>query len=169
MRLKGSSKKKRRDAIARNHDILLLIGDTLHNFDAEFTDTALRDAAAHGVPVRIVVADWALRQAMQTYLKSLAVLPHISVKYRHVPAASRGFIPNARVEHCKYAVANDDAVYIGTGNWTRSYFDASVDAALFLHDASAAATLNHIFERAWNGRYVHTIEPGGHYKPPRTL
>ncbi|AWN17266.1 phospholipase D-like domain-containing protein [Salinisphaera sp. LB1] len=131
-------------------------------------DTALRDAAARGVTVQIVVADWALRQPMQAYLKSLAVLPNITVKYSHVPAAPRGFIPYARVEHCKYAVADGNALYIGTGNWTRSYFDASVDAALFMHDADTAHTLNDIFERDWNGPYVHTIEPGGHYNPPRT-
>ncbi|MES1954441.1 phospholipase D-like domain-containing protein [Salinisphaera hydrothermalis] len=131
-------------------------------------DSALRDAAARGVAVQIVVADWALREPMQSYLKSLAVLPNITVKYSHVPTAPRGFIPYARVEHCKYAVADDDAVYVGTGNWTRSYFDASVNASLFMHDGPAAHTLNAIFERDWNGPYVHTVEPGGHYNPPRT-
>lgn len=130
-------------------------------------DTALRDAAARGVTVHIIVADWALREPMQAYLKSLTVLPNISVKYSHVPAAPRGFIPYARVEHCKYAVADDDAVYIGTGNWTRSYFAASIDASLFLHDRQAARSLNAIFEHDWQGDNVHRIDPGRHYQPPR--
>ncbi|WP_423820549.1 5'-nucleotidase, lipoprotein e(P4) family [Salinisphaera sp. SPP-AMP-43] len=41
VRLLGPSKKVRRDAIAQDHDILLLIGDTLHDFDAEFAGTSL--------------------------------------------------------------------------------------------------------------------------------
>lgn len=41
VRLRGPSKKVRRDAIAQNHNILLLIGDTLHDFDAEFAGTSL--------------------------------------------------------------------------------------------------------------------------------
>jgi len=35
-------------------------------------DAAIRGAAARGVQVRIIVADWALREPMQAYLKSLA-------------------------------------------------------------------------------------------------
>jgi PLD-like domain len=79
-------------------------------------DCALRDAAARGVQVKIIVADWALREPMQAYLKSLAVLPNVTVKFSHIPQAAEGFIPYARVEHAKYAVADDRAVYIGTGN-----------------------------------------------------
>ncbi|RJS94849.1 5'-nucleotidase, lipoprotein e(P4) family [Salinisphaera sp. Q1T1-3] len=41
VRLKGPPKAQRRSAIAQDHDILLLIGDTLHDFDAEFAGTSL--------------------------------------------------------------------------------------------------------------------------------
>lgn len=91
-------------------------------------DAAIRNAAARGVRVRIIVADWALHEPMQAYLKSLAVLPDITVKFSTVPESPEGFIAYARVEHAKYAVADDRSVYIGTGNWGRSYFDSSVDA-----------------------------------------
>jgi phosphatidylserine/phosphatidylglycerophosphate/cardiolipin synthase-like enzyme len=129
-------------------------------------DAALRDAAARGVKVRIIVADWALREPMQAYLKSLALMPGIEVKYSALPEAPRGFIPYARVEHCKYAVADGRRSSIGTGNWSWSYFETTVDASLFIAGAAPARTLEAIFERDWMGRYVHTIEPGNLYKAP---
>jgi phosphatidylserine/phosphatidylglycerophosphate/cardiolipin synthase-like enzyme len=130
-------------------------------------DSALRDAAARGVQVRIIVADWALREPMQAYLKSLALMPNITVKYSALPAAPQGFIPYARVEHAKYAVADDRVSTIGTGNWSWSYFASTVDASLFIAGKAPAQTLTAIFNRDWNGPYVHRIEPGGHYAPPR--
>ncbi len=130
-------------------------------------DSALRDAAARGVRVRIIVADWALREPMQAYLKSLALMPNISIKYSTLPEAPQGFIPYARVEHCKYAVADDRMSYIGTGNWSWSYFATTVDASLFITGKAPAQTLSAIFNRDWNGPYVQRIEPGGHYAPPR--
>lgn len=131
-------------------------------------DAALRDAAARGVRVRIIVADWALRQPMQAYLKSLAVLPNISVKFSHLPPAPEGFIPYARVEHAKYAVADGRSVYIGTGNWEWSYFHDSVDVSVFVHGRAPAGTLEAIFERDWSGPYTTALQAGTDYPPPRT-
>ncbi len=131
-------------------------------------DTALRDAAARGVKVRIIVADWSLHEPGQAYLKSLAVLPGIDVKFSRLPQAPRGFIPYARVEHCKYAVADDRSIYIGTGNWGWNYFESSVDASVFVHGKRPAQTLSHIFDRDWDGPYVTTLEPGRDYKPAKT-
>jgi phospholipase D3/4 len=130
-------------------------------------DTALRDAAARGVQVRIIVADWALHEPMQAYLKSLSVLPNITVKFSQVPLSSRGFIPYARVEHAKYAVADDRSVYIGTGNWEWSYFNNTVDASVFVQGEGPAKTLERIFDRDWNSPYVTTLEPGKDYPPAR--
>ncbi len=130
-------------------------------------DTALRDAAARGVKVQIIVANWALRRPMQAYLKSLAALPGITVKFSSLPQAATGFIPYARVEHCKYAVADDRRVYLGTGNWQWSYFNNSVDASVFISGSGPARALTRIFERDWKGPYVTTLQPGRHYSPPR--
>ncbi len=130
-------------------------------------DSALRDAAARGVRVRIIVADWSLREPMQAYLKSLALMPGIAVRYSALPEAPQGFIPYARVEHCKYAVADSRVSFIGTGNWGWSYFATTVDASLFIAGSEPARTLTAIFDRDWNGPYVHTLEPGRHYAPPR--
>jgi len=131
-------------------------------------DNALRNDAARGVKVKIIVANWALRQPMQKYLKSLTVLPNITVKFSSLPRAPRGFIPYARVEHCKYAVADSNRAYIGTGNWGWSYFNNTVDASIFFSGKGPVSTLVKIFNRDWNGPYVTTLKPGGHYKPPKT-
>lgn len=130
-------------------------------------DNALRDDAARGVKIKIIVADWALKESMQKYLKSLAVLPNITVKFSSLPPAPSGFIPYARVEHCKYAVADNDRAYIGTGNWEWSYFNNTVDASVFFSGKGPASTLVNIFDRDWNGPYVTTLKPGVHYKPPK--
>jgi phosphatidylserine/phosphatidylglycerophosphate/cardiolipin synthase-like enzyme len=130
-------------------------------------DTAIRAAAARGVEVEIIVADWALREPMQAYLKSLAVLPHVAVKFSSLPPAPRGFIPYARVEHCKYAVADDDRAYIGTGNWSWSYFNTTVDASVFVQGRGPALTLSRIFDRDWNGSYVTVLDVAREYPAAR--
>jgi phospholipase D3/4 len=131
-------------------------------------DTALRNAAARGVQVRIIVADWALREPMQAYLKSLAVIPNVTVKFSQLPPSPQGFIPYARVEHAKYAVADDRSVYLGTGNWEWSYFNTTVDASVFVHGIGPAKTLTQIFDRDWTGPYVTALEAGKTYVAPRT-
>jgi phospholipase D3/4 len=131
-------------------------------------DSALRDAAARGVQVRILVADWALREPTQSYLKSLAVLPNITVKFSQLPLAPEGFIPYARVEHAKFAIADDRSIYIGTGNWEWSYFNTTVDASIFVHGLAPAKTLTQMFDADWNGKYVTTMEAGKNYPAPRT-
>ncbi len=130
-------------------------------------DNALRDVAARGVKVEIIVANWALRQPMQQYLKSLAVMPNITVKFSALPPAPEGFIPYARVEHCKYAVVDDNRAFIGTGNWSWSYFNTTVDASVMVTGKGPAGTLIRIFDRDWNGPYVTNLEPGHQYQAPR--
>ncbi|VAW29296.1 hypothetical protein MNBD_BACTEROID07-62 [hydrothermal vent metagenome] len=114
-----------------------------------------------------MVANWALRWTMQDYLKSLAVLPNITVKFSTLPPAPQGFIPYARVEHCKYAVADSNRAYIGTGNWGWSYFNNTVDASVFFSGKGPVSTLVEIFDRDWDGSYVTTLKPGVQYKAPR--
>ena len=131
-------------------------------------DAAIRDAAARGVQVRIIVADWALREPMQSYLKSLAALPGIQVRFTRLPPAPQGFIPFARVEHAKYAVVDGDRSFIGTGNWEWSYFQTTVDASVFVDGSGPARTLTQIFDRDWNGPYATALQPGTEYAEPRT-
>ncbi|OIQ82702.1 putative cardiolipin synthase YwiE [mine drainage metagenome] len=126
---------------------------------------ALIARARAGIAVRILLDANFMKQSQAAY-DLLRGQPGIEVKYSALPEAPQGFIPYARVEHCKYAVADGRRSYIGTGNWSWSYFETTVDASLFIAGAAPARTLEAIFERDWMGRYVHTIEPGNLYKAP---
>lgn len=119
-------------------------------------DLAIRDAAARGVKVQIIVADWALRGNDLAYLRSLAVMPGIEVRYSTVPQAASGPIPYARVEHAKYAIVDDELGFVGTGNWSWSYFESTVDASLFIH-GPLAKPLGRIFDTDWSGPYVKPL------------
>ncbi|MDQ0008302.1 phosphatidylserine/phosphatidylglycerophosphate/cardiolipin synthase-like enzyme [Luteibacter jiangsuensis] len=120
-------------------------------------DAALRDAAARGVKVQVIVADWALRGQDLAYLQSLAVLPGIEIRYSTVPQATSGPIPYARVEHAKYVMVDDELAFVGTGNWSWSYFESTVDASLFIH-GPLARPLGRIFDADWNGPYVKPLK-----------
>lgn len=120
-------------------------------------DLAIRDASARDVKVQIIVADWALRGHDLAYLQSLAALPGIEVRYSVVPQASSGPIPYARVEHAKYALVDDESGFVGTGNWSWSYFESTVDASIFIH-GSLSRTLGRIFDADWNGPYVKPLD-----------
>ncbi|KAF1007276.1 MAG: Cardiolipin synthase [Luteibacter sp.] len=124
-------------------------------------DLAIRNASARDVKVQIIVADWALRGHDLAYLQSLAALPGIEVRYSVVPQASSGPIPYARVEHAKYALVDDESGFVGTGNWSWSYFESTVDASIFIHGPQSR-TLGRIFDADWDGPYV---KPLAAFKP----
>ncbi len=128
-------------------------------------DSALRAAAARGVKVDLVFADWAMGGRADADIKALAKTPNISVKISSLPEASTGFIPYARVEHCKYMTVDGKIAYVSTSNWGPSYFLATRSAAVFVEGAPAAAVLDDIFARTWNGPYVRPVDPLKEYKP----
>ncbi|GAA0913605.1 phospholipase D-like domain-containing protein [Rothia nasimurium] len=119
-------------------------------------DLAIRNAAARGVQVQVIVADWALRGHDLAYLQSLALMPGVEVKYSSLPQASSGPIPYARVEHAKYALVDDESGFVGTGNWSWSYFESAVNASIFIH-GPLVRPLGRIFDADWNGPYVKPL------------
>ncbi len=133
----------------------------------EALEVALRQAAARGVRVRLLVSNWNLREPGLSYLKSLAVLPNIEVRFTRIPQWSGGFIPFARVEHCKYVVVDTNRVYISTANWAKNYFYASRNLGLTFHSAKMATVVRRIFERSWNSPYAETLDACKSYQPPR--
>jgi len=80
-------------------------------------DTALRDAATRGINVKMILANWVGRKPMIYFVKSLSLLPHLSIKISTLPPYQGKFIPFSRVEHCKYMVVDNNKTWIGTGNW----------------------------------------------------
>jgi phosphatidylserine/phosphatidylglycerophosphate/cardiolipin synthase-like enzyme len=156
------------DAAERSLRVQLLTYRALER-DSYFDtlETALRRAAARGVRVRLLVADWGKRRGTIEGLKSLSVLPNVEVRMATIPAAKEGFIPFARVVHAKYMVADEQRVWIGTSNWSADYFHASRNVGLLLEGASVARRVSTYFDAGWSGPYAYPVEAGVEYEPPR--
>lgn len=130
-------------------------------------ETALRSAAARGVDVRLIVADWSKRKWTIEGLQSLEALPGISVRMIAVPQLDGGFIPYARVAHAKYMVVDGRTSWVGTGNWSRDYFEASRNVGLMIEGEVVAKQLEGFFLANWDGKYAEEVDPCGMYEAPR--
>ncbi len=128
-------------------------------------DAAFRKAAARGVKVELVFADWGMGGKADRDIKALSKTDNISVKISALPLHSRGLIPFARVEHLKYLVADGDTGFVTTSNWGPGYFLTTRGAAVVVKGAPAAAILEDIFYRAWTGPYVLPVDPLKEYQP----
>lgn len=133
----------------------------------EALDTALRRAAARGVEVQLLLADWSKRAGTIEDLKSLEVVPHIDVKLVTIPPWSGGHIPYARVIHAKYLVVDGENCWVGTSNWEKSYFYTSRNVGLIIEGAAFAGRLDKFFERNWSHPFAVAVDPGATYQPPR--
>ena len=128
-------------------------------------DGALRRAAARGVRVKLIVSDWeAGGHGMPDFL-SLMQVPNLQAKLSRVPEWSKGYIPFARVEHCKYLVVDSLWTWVGTSNWEPSYFHATRNAALTLRNRRLALQARRIFEASWDAKSALLLQAGGTYEP----
>ena len=121
---------------------------------------ALIAAAARGVQVKLIVSDWVVGGRGEADLRALAALPNVHIKISKVPDWSVGYIPFARVEHCKFMVADREWLWLGTSNWDPSYFFASRNLAVTLHHPPSARTVRAIFETSWNAPTAVALEAG---------
>jgi hypothetical protein len=99
-------------------------------------------------------------------LKSLSLVPGIEIGISSIPQHSSGFIPFARVEHCKYLLVDASKTWIATGNWSRAYFYSSRNLAIVIEDSKISAVVRRIFEKSWNSGYVESLDPCRSYLPP---
>ncbi len=130
-------------------------------------ESALRRAAARGVTVQMLLADWSKRPGTIEGLQSLQVLPGIEVRLVTIPPWSGGFIPYARVIHAKYLVVDGRAAWIGTSNWEHDYFYASRNMGLIIEGRGFASRLDAFFRDGWLGPYAEPVHPCVSYEPPR--
>jgi phosphatidylserine/phosphatidylglycerophosphate/cardiolipin synthase-like enzyme len=121
---------------------------------------ALLAAAARGVQVKLVVSDWVLGGRGEDDLRALAAMPNIQVRISQVPDWTRGYIPFARVEHCKYMVADSSTLWLGTSNWDPSYFFASRNIAITVQHTPLALQARRIFETSWTAPSAVTLRAG---------
>lgn len=113
-------------------------------------DNALRAAAQRGVKIELLVANWNLTAQKLPYLKSLAILPNISVRVVTLPPAPSGFIPFARVVHTKTMTVDDKIAWIGTSNWEGGYLDNSRNIEIVLKNEAMADKLNALHKQLWD-------------------
>lgn len=127
-------------------------------------DGALIEASKRGVKVKLIVSDWNLGKTAVEHFKTLISYPNFEVRYTSIPDYSRGFIPFARVEHCKYITA-DSVCWIGTSNMSRDYFYESRNVGLVVENGKFTQRVRNIFYKSWNSEYANPIEPNGEYTP----
>ena len=130
-------------------------------------DRALRRAAVRGAQVRVILSNWAKSQYALPWIRSLAAVPGVEIRFTNIPEHPDGFIPYARVEHAKYLTVDARACWIGTANWSRDYFFASRNLGLILLGPGAAHDPDRVFNLSWHGPYAEPVSPCGEYTAPR--
>ena len=129
-------------------------------------DTAIRAAAARGVQVHMILSNWNTRPPGIQYLKSLQVVPNIEIRISTIPQWSGGFVPFARVEHCKYLVVDSSLVWLGTSNWSYSYFNSSRNLGTVLQGEVTNNLVHCIFLKSWDSGYCKTLDVCRDYIAP---
>ncbi len=137
-------------------------GDYYHELES-----ALRCAAARGVTVQLLLADWCKRSYIIPYLKSLTLVPRIEVRLTSIPGWSGGFIPYARVIHAKYLVVDGNRFWLGTSNWAKDYFHVSRNVGLVGGGGDVGGQLDRFFLTGWDSPYTETVRPEIEYERPR--
>ncbi len=134
---------------------------------ANFTslEAAMIQAAKRGVDVRLLCSDWCTKSYEIPYLKKLVQLPGLQVTISTIPEWSGGYIPFARVEHCKYMIVDDSLSWIGSSNWEKNYFSDSRNVGVIIRNSQVNTLLSNIFLKSWDGPYVQTVDPQKEYKP----
>jgi phosphatidylserine/phosphatidylglycerophosphate/cardiolipin synthase-like enzyme len=130
-------------------------------------DNALRSAAARGVRIELMVADWNTKKPDIAYLKSLVVLPNIEIKVVTIPPASVGFIPYARVIHSKIMTIDGEQAWIGTSNWSGGYLDNSRNLEIVLNDAAMTARVDRLYRQLWESDYAAALRIDYDYPIPK--
>lgn len=121
-------------------------------------DSAVRAAAARGVAIKLIVADWDLTAAKTPWLRSLAAIPNVEIRVATIPEAPGGPIPYARVVHTK-AMAIDGMIgWVGTSNWEGGYLDTSRNIELVFRDAGMAARIARMHETLWTSPYAEPLD-----------
>jgi phosphatidylserine/phosphatidylglycerophosphate/cardiolipin synthase-like enzyme len=130
-------------------------------------EAPLLRAAARGVHVELLLADWSKRPRTITGLQKLARVPNLAVRLTTIPPWSGGFIPFARVTHAKALVVDGKRGWLGTSNWEKDYFYRSRNVGVIVEDPAIASELARFFATLWQSSYAVPVDPEATYAPPR--
>lgn len=155
---------------ARDRIRVQLLSYDIKNYDGSMyrgLDTALRRAAARGVKIELLLADWNKRAKSIVALQDLQRLDNVTVKLMTIPEHESGFIPFARVIHAKLATVDGQRSWVSTSNFAGDYFHKSRNLSLLFTGAAITQDLDGFFATGWSSEYVHIVEPDRDYEPPR--
>jgi phosphatidylserine/phosphatidylglycerophosphate/cardiolipin synthase-like enzyme len=127
-------------------------------------DDALRRAASRGVKVLLLVSDWEKGSSAEKPLKSLSQVPNIEVKFSVIPEWSGGYVSFARVEHCKFIVADGSVFWLGTSNAEKSYFYSTRNLGVVATSKTLGALLRRVFMKSWDGPYTEFVKAEATYE-----
>ncbi len=91
-------------------------------------------------------------------------MPGIEIKFSTIPQYSGGYIPYARVQHCKFFISDDEMSWVSTANLEQDYFYESRNASLVLKNEKINSALYTVFERVWNSPYAVKVDAEKEYK-----
>lgn len=130
-------------------------------------DDELRAAAARGVAVELMVADWSTGAPNIDQLKDLRKVPGVTIKIVTIPRNTGPCITYSRVMHTKMMTIDGETLWVGTSNWSEGYFKNTRGVEMvFRKNAELASQGNRIFETLWVSPYAALIDPDRTYKPP---
>lgn len=129
-------------------------------------EVALRRAAARGVSVELLLADWSQKPGVVEELWEL-VRAGVQVRLVTVPPHSSGHIPYARVIHAKAMTVDGELSWVGTGNWAWGYFHQGRNAGFLVEGAAFARQLDAVYEQLLASGWAVDLVPGAAYTPPR--
>ncbi|WP_213014888.1 phospholipase D-like domain-containing protein [Acinetobacter rathckeae] len=131
----------------------------------DFIERSLREAAARGVKINLMIADWNIRYPDILWIKSLALVPNINIKIVTIPKSKDGFIPYARVIHSKYMTIDHKTAWVGTSNWSGGYFEQSRNLEIVLNNnADITQNLDRLYDDLWQSEYAHAVDVNMPYK-----
>lgn len=126
---------------------------------------ALFRAARRGVRVKLIVSDWEKTPRQIEQVKLLAATPSIEVKFSSIPDLPNRYISFARVEHCKYIVADGASCWLGSSNAEKSYFYNTRNVGVVVWNKRVSGLLQRVFMKGWDGPYTELVRQDGEYEP----
>ena len=131
-------------------------------------DNAIRDAAARGVKVQLLVSHWNTDKPDIFHLKSLSLIPNVTLKISTIPLLADGsYAPYSRVIHSKYAIADGEKLFLGTANWSHGYFYTNRNVDFLITRPELITQTQAIFDKLWNATYSVPVDLNLDYPKPR--
>lgn len=131
-------------------------------------DQTLRKAAARGVKVELIVADWCKKEPKLEAILGLASVPGIDVYFSTIPPWSGGFIDYARVIHTKALVVDGRISWVGSSNGSADYFFSSRNVGLWVEGESFAQAIEAWMDVLRKSPYLEKVDPTAQYTAPKT-